>query len=292
MPSPAPPWERRRLLAAGGLAGGALALAGCSPTALLNALVPRGTYRSMEDIAYGPHVRQRLDVYLPDQPTTGAPIAVFFYGGSWTRGERSDYRFVGEALASAGVVTVVPDYRLSPAVDWTEILRDCAAASAWAAAHAPSLGASADRLHLVGHSAGGYNAAMLALDPRWLGLHGLQPSGLAGWAGIAGAYNFLPIRDPATQRAFNWPATPTDSQPMAHANGAAPPTLLVAAREDDTVDPVRNTVALARELKQAGTPVELLLLEGVSHVTVIAALAPPLRALAPVRAALLKFVLG
>ena len=156
--------SRRRLL----VAASGLALGGCSATDVLNSLVPGNTYRLESDVAYGPHARQRLDVYLPAQPTTDAPVVVFFYGGSWTRGSRTDYRFVGEALASAGIVAAVADYRLSPQVQWRAILEDCAAATGWTWANAARLGASAERVHLMGHSAGGYNAAMLALDDRWL----------------------------------------------------------------------------------------------------------------------------
>ena len=58
----------------------------------------------------------------------------------------------------------------------------------------------------MGHSAGAYNAAMLALDARWLAAP-VHPQ-LAGWIGLAGPYDFLPIGDPATQRAFGGPATP------------------------------------------------------------------------------------
>lgn len=277
--------KRRTLLAAG-----SAALAGCSVTGALDALVPRGTYRGEQDIAYGEHPRQRLDVYLPAQPAPNAPLVVFFYGGSWTRGSRSDYRFVGEALSSAGIVTVVPDYRLSPQVRWTDILQDCAAATRWAFDEARRLGSAPDRVHLMGHSAGGYNAAMLALDPRWLRPQGLQPRELAGWIGIAGPYDFLPIGDPETRRAFDWPATPQDSQPIVHASAQAPRTLLLAARDDRTVNPDRNSAALAQRLQQAGVPVRLQLLEGVNHVTVIAALASPLRGLAPVRDEVLRFV--
>ena len=43
------------------------------------------------------------------------PLVVFFYGGTWTNGDRASYRFVGEALAARGAVVVVPDYGLSPA---------------------------------------------------------------------------------------------------------------------------------------------------------------------------------
>lgn len=232
------------------------------------------------------------DVYLPLLPSPDAPLVLFFYGGNWTRGERADYRFVGESLASAGVVTVIADYRLGPQADWTGILQDCAAAARWAFDQAPSLGASPRRVHLMGHSAGAYNAAMLALDPRWLQAHGLQPDQLAGWVGVAGPYDFLPIQDPEVQRVFRWPNTPRGSQPIAHVTAQAPRTLLVAARDDSVVDPRRNSEALARELQRGRVPVRLALEERVSHATVIGALATPLRSLAPVRAEVLGFVLG
>ena len=280
--------SRRALLAA----AGGLALGGCSATAALNSLVPSGTYRLEADVAYGLHERQRLDVYLPAQPTTDAPLVVFFYGGSWTRGSRADYRFVGEALASAGIVAAVADYRLSPRVGWTAILEDCAAATEWSWANATRLGASARRVHLMGHSAGAYNAAMLALDARWLARVRRRPADLRGWIGLAGPYDFLPIGDPDTQRAFGWPATPADSQPVAHVSAAAPPSLLLAPREDHTVDPVRNTLGLAQRLRRAGASTEGELLAGVSHVTIVAALARPLRGLAPVRDEVTRFVLA
>ena len=96
-------------------------LTACSAVDVLNATVPDDTYRSKADLAYGDLPRQKLDVYLPKQSvadsaltTGGAPMVVFFYGGSWSSGDRADYRFVGEALASQGIVTVVADYRLSP----------------------------------------------------------------------------------------------------------------------------------------------------------------------------------
>ncbi|MEO7391717.1 MAG: alpha/beta hydrolase, partial [Ramlibacter sp.] len=192
-------------------------LAGCSAAGLLDAVVPRGSYRGREGVPYGGDSRQRLDVFLPLQPANAAPLVVFFYGGSWTRGDRADYRFVGEALASAGVVTVVADYRLSPQVRYPEFLADCALAMKWAFDHARELGADEGRVHVMGHSAGAYNAAMLALDARWLAAAGLTPQRLAGWIGLAGPYDFLPIVNPDARVAFDWPATAPDTQPIAHA---------------------------------------------------------------------------
>ncbi|MBL0945512.1 MAG: alpha/beta hydrolase [Hydrogenophaga sp.] len=259
-------------------------LQACSPLRVIDALVPSDTHTRVPDQAYGPDPRQRLDVYLPARPLPQAPIAVFFYGGSWTTGERADYRFAGEALASRGIVTVVPDYRLSPAVRYPGFVRDSALALHWAREHAREFGADPERLYVTGHSAGAYNAAMLALDPRWLGEVGLQPGQLAGWAGLAGPYDFLPIVQAETRVAFEWPDTPPDSQPLFHAQrlrGAAPPALLLAPQKDPLVDPRRNTEALAAALQARGVPVQHALLPRVNHATLVATLAPPLRPLAP-----------
>ena len=273
----------RRALAALGLLP---LLQACSPLGLINALVPGGTHRFTADQAYGPEARQRLDVYQPVPPVADAPIVVFFYGGSWSSGRRQDYRFVGEALASRGIVTLVADYRLSPQVRYPVFVQDSALALGWAARQAATLGASPQRLFVMGHSAGAYNAAMLALDPRWLDAVSMAPGQLAGWVGLAGPYDFLPIGVPEAQVAFEWPQTPADSQPLFHARrtgpGRSPPALLLAARDDALVDPQRNTQALASTLGQQGVAVELALLDRVSHTTLIGAMASPLRGLAPV----------
>ena len=184
-------------------------LTACSAVDVLNATVPSDTYRNIANLPYGDQPRQKLDVYLPTQPIAdqalaagGTPMVVFFYGGSWSSGDRADYRFVGEALASHGIVAVVADYRLSPDVRYPVFLQDSALAMRWAFDNAQKYGADPARLFVMGHSAGAYNAAMLALDKRWLGGVGLSPARLAGWIGLAGPYDFLPIGDRLTRVAF------------------------------------------------------------------------------------------
>ncbi|MDZ4101270.1 MAG: alpha/beta hydrolase [Hydrogenophaga sp.] len=291
IPVPSNPPNRRRWLTLLGLAP---LLQACSPLRLINATVPSNTHTVLRDEAYGPAERQRMDVYQPVGTAPGAPMAVFFYGGSWSSGERADYKFVGEALASRGIVTVIADYRLSPEVRYPVFLQDCALAVRWARDNAQRLGASPSRLFVSGHSAGAYNAAMLALDARWLTEVNMQPAELAGWAGLAGPYDFLPIGIPEVQLAFNWPDTPASSQPLFHApagTGLKHRVLLLAAKSDTAVNPQRNTMALAQALQQRGTPVELELFDRVNHVTLIGAMAPPLRGLAPVLDRLSQFLL-
>lgn len=257
-------------------------LTACSGADLLNATVATDTYQRTEGVAYGSDPRQLLDVYQPDAAPPNAPLVVFFYGGSWSSGERADYRFVGEALASKGIVAVVADYRLSPAFRYPAFVQDSASAVRWAFDHAAEFGADAQRIFVMGHSAGAYNAAMVALDSRWLAAVGLAPARLAGWIGLAGPYDFLPIGDAKTQVAFNWPDTSADTQPLAYASKASPPALLLAPVNDSVVSPQRSTVAMAQRLKASGVRVESALYDGVSHVTLLATMAQVLRGRAPV----------
>ena len=265
-------------------------LTACSGVDLLNAIVPTDTYRRSEGLAYGPDVRHRVDVYQPATELGQAPMVVFFYGGSWSSGKRGDYRFVGEALASRGIVAVVADYRLSPAFRYPAFVEDSASAVRWAFDNAAQFGADERRIVVMGHSAGAYNAAMVALDPRWLAAVSLSPSRLAGWIGLAGPYDFLPIIDRQTQVAFNWPDTSPDSQPLVYASKASPPALLLAPTRDTVVSPQRSTVAMAERLKNSGVWVESELYDGVSHVTLLASMAQVLRSRAPVLERVSAFV--
>src|SRR5204863_9639774 len=106
----------------------------------------------------------------------------------------------------------------------------------------------------------------------------------------AGPYDFLPIRNPDAQVAFNWPGTAADTQPIAHVSAAAPRALLLAASEDDSVNPLRSTVGLALRLRQAGAQERHKLFGGVGHVTVLAAMARPFEWLAPVLPEVLAFL--
>lgn len=264
--------------------GLAACLAGCSPVTALNVLARAGDHSVTAGVAYGPGPRQQLDVYRPAQPAPpgGWPMVVFFYGGSWNSGQRADYAFVGQALASRGIVALVADYRLYPQVRYPEFLQDCAAALAWALDRSRALGADPRRVHVMGHSAGAYNAAMLAMDARWLAARGHAPAELAGFIGLAGPYDFLPSGNPDVQPVFFHPSVPPGAQPVEWAGAATPRSFLGAARSDALVDPQRNTLALATRLQAAGVPVTLRLYDGVNHVTLAGALARPLRWLAPV----------
>jgi acetyl esterase/lipase len=255
---------------------------GAFPLFALNSLARVGHYREILGLRYGTGHRQQLDLYLPAPSAARPPLVVFFYGGSWRRGERADYRFVAAALTRRGFIVVVPDYRLYPEVAYPDFLSDSALAVAWALQHGAQYGADASRIFVMGHSAGAYNAAMVAFDPRWLGATGHRITELAGLIGLSGPYNFLPIRTEDTKAVFHWPTTPADSQPIAHVGAAVPRALLVTAGKDSLVDPDKNSAMLARALQGSAVAVTLRRYAQLNHYTSVAALSPALSWLAPV----------
>src|SRR3984957_18698464 len=116
MPADEPRHLSRRATLAG-LAG--LLAASCGRVAFMAANVPAafGAYRRHPNISYGADPQHRLDVYVPDQvPAQPRPLVVFWHGGRWSFGDKTDYRFVGAALAELGYVAVLPNYRHYPAV--------------------------------------------------------------------------------------------------------------------------------------------------------------------------------
>lgn len=265
-------------------------LAACSPLKVLNAFVPDNSSRITAGVPYGADARQKLDIYAP-LGVARPPVVVFFYGGSWNSGSRGEYKFVGDALASRGIMAVIADYRVYPQVTYPDFLEDSAHAVAWTIRHIQAYGGDPQRLFVAGHSAGGYNAAMIALDPRWLAHFGTSPDMLAGWIGIAGPYNFLPIVDDAVKPVFHYPNAPLSSQPIVHVSPTAPPTLLLTGAADTVVDPGRNSAKLATALRTADVSVETKSYDKIGHALVVGTFARPLRWVAPVLNDVADFVL-
>jgi acetyl esterase/lipase len=263
---------------------GAALTAACAPLTMFATLTPTDrAARGARNVAFGPQAHQRLDVYAPRRGKGQAPspVAVFFYGGSWDTGKRTDYGWVGQALASRGFVTILPDYGLYPQVRYPGFLQDGALAVRWAQDHAAELGGDPDSIVLVGHSAGAYNAAMIALDTRYLQEAGVDPKHIKALAGLSGPYDFLPLTDPIAQRTFGEAKDLPGTQPTAFVTKDSPPAFL-ATGDDDTMVFPKNTVKLAAKYREAGVAVEEQHYPRVDHVSMVLALSRPLRGRAPV----------
>jgi acetyl esterase/lipase len=265
-----------------------------------------GACRRQADRTFGPHPSHRLDVYAPSRSSgTGRPLIVFWHGGRWSAGDKSEYRFVGAGLAERGYITVVPNYRHYPEVKMPGFMEDAARAVVWAARHAAEYGADPGRLYIMGHSAGAHLAALVALnreyfrrldgamiEPGAVGRAGLDPAAvgravsegvapggivprIAGVIGLSGPYDFLPLREADVQDMFGPPPLYPESQPINYVREDAPPMLLIHGLRDRLVSP-DNSRSLARSLEAQGVPVTLKLYD-VGHADTVAALSLPAR---------------
>lgn len=125
--------------------------------------------------------RHRLDVYAPRRrAAAGHPVVVFIHGGNWNSGRKEIYRFIGRHLTKQGVVAVVINYRLSPQVQVPAMANDCARAVLWTKEHIKEFGGDPERIYLMGHSAGGGLAALLATNNALFAQLGLKENPVRG----------------------------------------------------------------------------------------------------------------
>jgi acetyl esterase/lipase len=190
------------------------------------------TARIERDIAYG---AAAVDVYAP-KSATAAPVIVWFHGGALLEGDKKDEAEIATRFADAGFVTIVPNYRLSPAVAHPAHVQDAAAALAWSIANASKYGGDPARVFVGGYSAGAYLAALLATDDRYLAAHQQSPTTLRGVILVSGFFwverpGVAPDRpktvwgtDPSS-----WP----DASPAHHLRDEMRPHLIIYADGDD-----------------------------------------------------------
>ena len=264
-------------------------LSGCSTTEFLVANAPTEFDRidRHANLPYGNDPRQHLDIYAPRQ-AQNRPVVIFWYGGSWVKGEKSQYRFVGTTLAERGIVTVLPDYRLYPQVSFPAFDEDGARAVAWVEQHIQEFGGDPRRIVLMGHSAGGHTAAFLAFNHEFLRKSGADPDSIVGLVGLSGTYVLVPETD--TERAtFPPPYTEADWQPIRFVDAHSPPTLLLHGTDDKEVLP-QEAVELRDAMLALHLRVELHLYEQRGHGDTVAPFAPVARWRSPALQDTLAFI--
>lgn len=251
----------------------------CSPVKMLNSLVPENGYELVSSIEYGANARQKLDIYLPKAPeksTTLKKVIIFYYGGNWDSGERADYKFVAEALASQGYIVVIPDYRVYPEVLFPTFMDDPVSVAKWVKTNIEKYNGDVNKVFLAGHSAGAHMAVMMAINPVYLAQASLKPDDFAGVIGLAGPYDFLPLKSDRLKVIFGAEVEQWKSQPINFVDGNNPPLFLAVGMKDGTVWP-RNSFNLAKKIIEKRGLVEVHEFASYGHVDMVAKLAKPLR---------------
>jgi acetyl esterase/lipase len=229
-----------------------------------------GTAKVGDGIPYADAPRHRLDVYAPEQRGAPAPVVFFIYGGGWSRGDRGDYQFVGRALASRGYIAVIADYRLVPEVRYPGFLEDSANALRWVQDNIAAYGGDPNRVFLAGHSAGAYNAVMLALDPSFLREYGVTMP-IRAVAALSGPYDFYPFEYGEVREAFGDAPNPQGTQPINLITAEAPPMFLATGTSDPIVR-MQNTEHFAQRLGSQGVWVSTQFYDGFGHMEPVIAM--------------------
>ncbi len=225
------------------------------------------------DVPYGDRPEQKLDLYLPAEAKSDAPVLVFFYGGSWQEGAKEDLRETAESLAAAGMIVAVPDYRLYPQVVFPAFVEDCAAAVAHVRWMLSRLGGR-HALFIGGHSAGAFNSAMLAADKHYLADAGVPADAVAGYVLLSGPYE---MGGPNMISPYSeiFPAAAGVRPYVADfIDGREPPLLLMGVEADDVVNP-RDTDRLASAVMFHGGRAVVATYAGSDHIATFRGLSHP-----------------
>ncbi|MDB5539506.1 MAG: prenylcysteine alpha-carboxyl methylesterase [Devosia sp.] len=239
------------------------------------------------DIPYADGQRKKLDIYQPEKADGPAPVVMFIYGGSWRAGDKFEYEFAGRALAAAGFVTVIADYRLWPEVKYPEFLEDNAQAMRWIEDNIAQYGGDPKRFFLAGHSAGAYNAVMLGLDSSFRREYKVTMP-IRAIAGISGPYNFYPFEYDQVRDTFGPAPSAEGTQPVNLVTADAPPIFLASGTSDPIVR-VQNSEALAAKLREQGVWVTEKYYEGFGHLEPVLALGAMMRFRMPILNDLVEF---
>ena len=239
-------------------------------------------------VVYAEHDGTRLigDFYLP-KGLAKAPAVVAIHGGGWQNSSRATYQYWGPFLARNGIALFTIEYRLGKPGVYPAAVYDAKAAIQFVRAKAATFNIDADRIGLIGDSAGGHLGALLALaSDQYTTAYRDDPTAAIAanvkvMVGFYGVYDMLAQwthdlvarpRDNITEKFLGVSPAENrriyfDSSPISYATVGQnrPRFLLIHGTNDDIVDPPSQSGAFLTALNQAGIFVRRIVIPGAGH---------------------------
>jgi acetyl esterase/lipase len=239
-------------------------------------------------VVYAMHDRTKLvgDLYLPNKRSR-APLLIAMHGGGWRGGGRGFYKYWGPFLAGHGYALFTIEYRLGKSGAYPAAVYDAKAAIQFMRANAAEFGVDPDRIGLMGDSAGGYLAAMLALAGGRFAERYRDDANAGTPVNVGAVVGFYGIYDMAAQWKQDMRVTPGDSitqdflgvspsrnpqiyresSPLSYVTADHKDVrfLLIHGDRDNLVDPSTQSGAFNAALTQAGFVSRLILVPGAAH---------------------------
>lgn len=222
----------------------------------------------------------KLDVWAASA-STPRPAIIKVHGGAWTHGARHKMTAWDHWLREQGYTVLDISYRLSPPARWQEAVGDVKAAIGWVASNAQRLNVDADRLCLMGYSAGGHLSMLAAytpdhpLLPAAANTTSVRPACVINLYGISdlkrlyensGSLPYIrtAMRDYVGGEPADYPERYALLSPVNHLDGESPPTLTILGQQDRIV-PQEQALLLDQAFQRAGASHELWLIPAADH---------------------------
>lgn len=211
----------------------------------------RKQVRHVMDLPYGGNPKQKLDIYFPAVNVKDAPVLVYFHGGGFFEGDRSDYGFLAAPFVAQGIIVVLCSYRLcSDGFTKLDAVADGKLAMKWVYENIASYGGDPKRLVMSGNSAGAIMTANAVNDISWMADYGMDESALIGAVMISGIYNF-PLDYNHRPDTLPDDKTKIAMSAVQHINKVPPKMLVVAGSLETGIDNyVTSSEMFTNELKR------------------------------------------
>ncbi|MDR1985137.1 MAG: alpha/beta hydrolase [Prevotellaceae bacterium] len=237
----------------------------------------------MNDIAYGVHPHQTMDILLPHNADVQhkAPVVFCIHGGSWSSGDKTDFDWMKQEINNANCAYVSINYRLlQDNVTYIQMLEDIDAAIAWLKTNSEIYNIKTDKMCMIGGSAGGHLALLYAYSKN-------SPIKIAFVSSMAGPADFTDPEQFALNGAdhiyqinlllgtnvtlsdmessdFVFPDAWISASPVCRVNYNSPPTVLAYGEKDILVS-YSNALRLKNKLEEYGVEHRLITFPNSGH---------------------------
>lgn len=217
----------------------------------------RATMDCREDVSYGDHPDQVVDVF----PATGkdggaAPVFIFIHGGYWRMLSQKESSFMAPNMVENDIAVVTVNYSLAPGASLDTIVRQCREAIAWTHRNAADFGGDPDRIFVCGSSAGGHLTGMMVAG-GWHDEFGIPADTIKGAVPISGLHDLEPMRHSCVNE---WAQLDADSahrnSPVQHVPDSPCP-LILTYGGSETTEFKRQSQILAQAWQAKGGAADL-----------------------------------
>ena len=119
----------------------------------------------------------KMNVFVPRKSSAKqVPVLIFIHGGNWNSGRKGTYDLLGRNFASKGIITVIPDYTLSPEASYDGMTKQIAEVIKWVQMNISEYNGNPNQIYITGHSAGGHLGALAVMNPKY----GIDPKSISG----------------------------------------------------------------------------------------------------------------